>query len=414
MAVTSWHFKSMSIIEETQHIRHLFDRGTRSRMASAGEQGERLLGDDGEVRGRTPAWDVRIASAYVVIGMAMLWPFNSFITASDFFDRVFAGDDRIRQVYASAITSVFTTGSFAAVLYTTLTIGRADLDRRVRLACASCALAFAALCLATALLSTTHVYFAIVTATVLVTAIATGVLQTSAFAAAGQHGNYVPYILIGQGVAGLLPAGLTLVTALLSSGASTGRAVACFATSIVIAVACYGAQAFLVRKTGEEVQAEQLDVTKAQITTFLHDFFPWAVFMTFAITLSIFPSVTAAVTSDRLRAELFVPLGFLVWNGGDLAGRVVAPIFPIRNGRILLLLALARVIFLPLVYMHLGDILFLFYMSAFGLTNGYVGANTMDSALVAAPTQLKRQVGAGMSFMLCLGLIAGSFFSFFT
>lgn len=170
---------------------------------------------------------------------------------------------------------------------------------------------------------------------------------------------------------------------------------------------------------------------------FLHRFHPWTIFLVFAVTLSVFPSITASIVSVSstrgndtlteaprfLQPQVFIPLGFLCWNGGDLIARVFSaiPFLVVESPTILFLLSLARMSFIPVVYLCnvrgegaiiKSDIFFFAYMVSFGLTNGYLGSLTMAAAIKQARPMEKKDTGAFMSFMLCLGLVVGSLVAF--
>jgi equilibrative nucleoside transporter 1/2/3 len=140
--------------------------------------------------------------------------------------------------------------------------------------------------------------------------------------------------------------------------------------------------------------------------------------------LSVFPALTATVTSIHPgKRDLTVALGFVLWNTGDLLGRILSgtQTLCIRSGRTLLVLSVLRVVFVPLLFLcnidgqgaHVqSDAFFFVYMLMFGTSNGYVASLCMSGAIDAAADQDKNTVGAVMSLMLCLGLLGGSLLSF--
>ena len=197
-----------------------------------------------------------------------------------------------------------------------------------------------------------------------------------------------------------------------------------------------------------------------------------AIILTFALTLAIFPTSTQAILSTHpvplprlLRPETFIPLAFLCWNTGDLLGRLATAFRPLddlaRRPRLLLGLAVGRVVFIPLYYLCnrsgdgkgavFGDFFYLlFVQGGFGFSNGVLGSSCMMTAGLVGDDDdggkmglgggdddegggegegggrrrrrgrgqeggrgnLKEAAGGWMSLMLVVGLTVGSLLSF--
>ncbi|KAF9312193.1 hypothetical protein BGZ91_006592 [Linnemannia elongata] len=164
----------------------------------------------------------------------------------------------------------------------------------------------------------------------------------------------------------------------------------------------------------------------------------------FALTLSLFPSLTALVEStntapDRARVfgDLFVPLHFLIYNLGDWTGRSL-PSFalfspntthPTRRQQLRYLLsAFGRCIFIPIfltanlpipedtrllpLLIRRDEIWFLLVF-LFALSNGYLGSLIMmvGPACVLGGEN-KARAGVKLGFWLTTGLAMGSVASF--
>ncbi|KZZ98982.1 nucleoside transporter family [Moelleriella libera RCEF 2490] len=154
---------------------------------------------------------------------------------------------------------------------------------------------------------------------------------------------------------------------------------------------------------------------------------------TFAITM-FFPVFTAKIHSVRestgdivFRPEAFIPLGFVFWNTGDLLGRLstIAPVFAsLRRRRplVLFLLALARVLVLPLYLLCNingkgavieSDFFYLFVVQIlFGWTNGWLGSTFMMAAGEWVDEREREATGGFMGLCLVIGLTVGSLLSF--
>ncbi|KAJ3308914.1 hypothetical protein HDU76_003775 [Blyttiomyces sp. JEL0837] len=179
-----------------------------------------------------------------------------------------------------------------------------------------------------------------------------------------------------------------------------------------------------------------------------------AVFLNFLLTLSLFPGITAAVTSTTARTtrdrDAFVSAMFVVFNIGDVMGKFqlnnlpaayfvplqAAPGFSFlfsKSPRNLFVLSIARFIFIPLVFFsnvqyvnpdgsHIprilpvlfGDGIFTLIMFSLAATGGYMATNVLMLApqMVVGPEK-QRTVADMMVFSLSAGLAGGSIMSYF-
>ena len=162
-----------------------------------------------------------------------------------------------------------------------------------------------------------------------------------------------------------------------------------------------------------------------------------AIFMTFFVTLSLFPGWTSQLrsvheceTHVRVANDLYTPLTFLLFNAGDLTGRILSGYIPLHriqnvSGK-LVSFSLVRLIFFPLfllcmardsVYVRMAfhsDLFSLLVQSTFGVGNGmlttlsFMYAPTLIPALVQTQTRASEILNLALSF----GLLCGSMFSF--
>ncbi|KAF2456530.1 nucleoside transporter family [Lineolata rhizophorae] len=159
-----------------------------------------------------------------------------------------------------------------------------------------------------------------------------------------------------------------------------------------------------------------------------------AVFLTFGITM-IFPVFTQQISSVRDEARsprifersAFIPLAFLLWNIGDLIGRLLTAVPALsltRRPFVLFLLSIARVVFIPLYLLCNirgdgtavipSDAFYLIVVQLlFGLTNGYVGSQCMMGAVDWVDVPEREAAGGFMGMCLVAGLTVGSLASFF-
>jgi equilibrative nucleoside transporter 1/2/3 len=156
-----------------------------------------------------------------------------------------------------------------------------------------------------------------------------------------------------------------------------------------------------------------------------------AVFTCFVLTM-FFPVFTGKILSVRdgdaagrlFSPEVFIPLGFFMWNLGDLTGRVSTMLpFSLRHRpAALFAISLTRVVFLPL-YMLCNirgrgaavpsDAFYLLAVQfPFGLTNGWLGSSSMMAAGEWVESGEREAAGGFMGLCLMAGLTVGSLLSF--
>lgn len=158
----------------------------------------------------------------------------------------------------------------------------------------------------------------------------------------------------------------------------------------------------------------------------------FAVALNFFITLAVFPSITASVSSvnaasnpdNKFYNKLFVPVYcFLLFNIGDYFGRVIAGWYQFPSQRRVWIPVVLRIVFIPLFMLcYIPDSQFstvfnndawpFVIMTVFSLTNGYLGSLCMMYAPALVEMHEKEVGGTMMAFLLSLGLSLGSLSSF--
>jgi equilibrative nucleoside transporter 1/2/3 len=121
------------------------------------------------------------------------------------------------------------------------------------------------------------------------------------------------------------------------------------------------------------------------------------------------------------KPDIFIPIGFLLWNLGDLAGRVICgweKYTVLGRPKVLAVASIARLIFLPLYAMCNvkgqgsvvdSDMFYWLVQLLFGVTNGWVGSNVM----MATPTWVgedEREASGGFmgEFLPCAATSSGT------
>lgn len=186
----------------------------------------------------TVSLDIKLAIAFLVLGAGMLWPFNSFITANEFFSKIFAGNATLLAYYSPSITFLFTLTNLMSTMYCTKSVQTANLDFRIRSSTLLTSILLVILAVLTAVELSDTLYFVVLMIIVALTGVSTGFLQNGVFGIIGFYDSrYVQYVMIGQGVAGLTPAILSILVATLSGDpgkTATSRAVAYFSSSALV------------------------------------------------------------------------------------------------------------------------------------------------------------------------------------
>mmetsp|Transcript_4930 Transcript_4930/g.19726 ORF Transcript_4930/g.19726 Transcript_4930/m.19726 type:complete len:503 (-) Transcript_4930:146-1654(-) len=160
----------------------------------------------------------------------------------------------------------------------------------------------------------------------------------------------------------------------------------------------------------------------------------FAVWFTFTVTLSVFPSITEHIESteyceagsSRFQNQLFIPFAFLLFNLFDFIGRSLPgyAIFTKMSPRMLCYVTTARIVFIPifllcnvedtqLVVAFDDDSAPIIFMILFALTNGWFASLAMVQGPTLVPHESQELAGTAMVFFLTLGLFTGAIMSFF-
>jgi equilibrative nucleoside transporter 1/2/3 len=384
-----------------------------------------------------------------------------FLAAAPYFQTRFASNEKLLRNFQSSEVAVSTVGNLGSMIVLTKLQARASYPKRIIASLALNIVVFALLAMSTRLFLgvSTGVYFAFFIITVFVTSLATGLCQNGVFAYVSGFGReeYTQGIMMGQGIAGVLPC-ITQIASVLSVPAkqtngdvpqqSSTSAFVYFLTATVISALTLVAFTYLLSRHGSRTSiASMLDAEEADprlqsagrksvpLTLLLKKLF-WlaaAVFLSFAITM-FYPVFTSQILSVRnpstaprlFQPAAFIPLGFLFWNVGDLVGRVLPGIPRLSitsKPRLLFTLAASRIVFIPMYLLCnlrgqpwaiQSDFYYLFVVQLlFGVTNGYIGSNCMMGFVEYVDPDEREAAGGFMSLSLVAGLTAGSFLSFF-
>lgn len=350
----------------------------------------------------------------------------------------------------------------------------ASYPKRISVALVLNFICFTLLAISTLFRVAAGVYFGFMLLMVFAASLATGLIQNGVFSYVSGFGRseYTQAIMTGQAVAGVLPCIAQIATVLaarsqrrekvnhdkrlpptmpgdqtsLPPEVSSNSAFAFFLTATAVSVFALLSFLYLLRRRASSQPlspSSPKSISPADLTS--SGQLPrkpvglWAlfrklpllstsVFLCFAITM-VFPVFTSQVLSvnpKSLPPQVFIPLAFLLWNTGDLAGRLLT-LFPAISLThypfALFILALARLVFIPLYLLCnvrgegatiQSDAFYLLVVQGlFGLSNGYLGSECMMGAGEWMTEDEKEAAGGFMGLSLVGGLTVGSLLSFF-
>jgi equilibrative nucleoside transporter 1/2/3 len=389
---------------------------------------------------------------------------NMFLAAAPYFQSRFQDNENILQHFQPAITSVGTVTNLGSMLLLSHLQSNASYPRRILSSLLLNTIVFALLAISTLYFRDVSAsgYLAFTLFMVFATACATGLLQNGTFAFVSSFGRpeYIQAIMTGQAVAGVLPATAQILSVLVvpppdnwsdvnaetaDVKESSRSAFIYFLCATAISVLTLLFVLPLLRKhdrillnraaalagSGDDSddQGKHQTVGMVRLYKKLH----WhaaGVFLCFAVTM-FFPvftqKVLSVVPADEaprlLQPEAFIPLGFLVWNIGDLSGRLLT-ILPFSRPRPipLFVFSILRIAFVPLYLLCNiegrgakvnSDLFYLIIVQGgFGLSNGWLGSSCMMTANGYVEEEEREASGSFMATNLVAGLLAGSIMSF--
>ncbi|KAI0092464.1 nucleoside transporter-domain-containing protein [Irpex rosettiformis] len=413
--------------------------------------------------------DRRIYWIHVILGSAVLLPWNVLITATPYFLARLEGS-ALKSTFSSYLSTTFTAANFGFLAHATSTSNQSASSRRILLSISWLALLTFTLTISTYIHAPAGLFFTFVLGNGIAQAAAGSYLQTAVIAVASLFGpTAIQAVMTGQAAIAIAVSGVEVLSAagsistsgegeaIIASEPEEKSAFVFFALSTVFLVFSAGAQVMLTRlplyktlmqqfhATAEHALASSQEIThnveskKHQLirvgkTNMIYHI---AVAYVFVVTLAVFPPITISIlpTNPATHPLLFSAIHFFVFNIGDFLGRYICsfPRLVIWSAKRLLTLSLARTLFIPLFLMCniqrssqaissaviSSDVLYMLILLAFGLSNGYISSLCMMSApSVEHNPRLKGRIedvdvaATVASFCLVGGLAIGGFASF--
>lgn len=401
-------------------------------------------------------------AAYTMIGVALLWPWNCYLSASAYYGDRFSDTPGLSKAFSSTFMSVSTITTMLFSYYLSQKQEGVNYHKRIFVGMIATVAIFAFLALTCFseffIFMKDYTFFALLMLTVLLSAMASSLAQNGALASANVLGSiYTNGVMVGQAIAGALPP-LALICSILLTGKdkleethphkarNAGLTLYFLSACLVAFLAVFmlglanrykNAHAYIAVEEGED--EEPINITPKKHVPFgllwqKLKLIVMTIFLTFCITL-VFPVFASTVTSVRENSEnlffkksIYIPVVFLLWNIGDLAGRVLCGMansaFLVKNPNRLIVYAVARVVFIPLFLtcnIHPGssapfissDFWYILLQFLFGLSNGQLCTSCfMVIGDNCSTNEEKEAAGGFATVFLTFGLAVGSVLSY--
>jgi equilibrative nucleoside transporter 1/2/3 len=399
---------------------------------------------------------------------------NMFLAAAPYFQKRFGSSQWILNHFQAAEVSVSTITNLGSMIILTKLQKGASYPKRISSSLSINIVIFSILALSTLIRTAAGVYFGFLLVAIFFASFSTGLIQNGLFSFASGFGRseYTQAIMTGQAVAGVLPPLAQIISVLAvpakknkdgdsadTADASPKSAFVYFLTATAVSVLALLAFFYLLRReanslalrsaakaTEDEASegdaltgaprrmssqsqpgAETNNRRSVPLSTLFGrmPFLSTAVFICFAVTM-VFPVFTASILSvNNIDSAIFIPTAFLLWNIGDLVGRLITlwPKISLTHYPFALFcLAMARLLFIPLYFLCniknkgaaiSSDFFYLIIVQfLFGLTNGYLGSECMMGSGEWVLPEEREAAGGFMGLMLVGGLTVGSLLSF--
>ncbi|KAI5952064.1 hypothetical protein CANMA_005143 [Candida margitis] len=410
---------------------------------------------------------------FVIIGIAILWPWNCFLSASAYYGLRFVGSPSLSKVYSSTMMSVSTITSTLYNYYLSQKQSGADYKKRVHVGFNMTIVIFAFMaitCIVQLFLDMNDtVFFLLLMLMVLTSAAATCLAQNGTMAIVNVMGEiYANAVMVGQAVAGVLPSCALIISILLvgdkpSKQEKIEKDYGVFVYYITASLVCILSIALLYwverhkpnaayqkvnrsMEMGEETSLQLDDSDDIEDVPTQKQFIPFAqlwsklklvvmtIFFTFGITL-VFPVFASVVESTNNKSEsrffnkqIYIPFVYLMWNLGDLMGRLMCGYPKLRmlitSPKTMFTYSLARLAFIPLFMtcnIHPGgsqpliqsDFWYILLQTLFGISNGQLCTSAfMVVGKLCDSDDEKEAAGGFTTVFLSVGLAVGSVFSY--
>lgn len=398
-----------------------------------------------------------VKNVFFLLGIVVLLPWNFLATASDYwmykFRNVTSGSDPLSRTslqthFFGAFAVSSTVPSLLAVLLATLVNDRIRQEVRNVLSLCLCLVLMAAV-MAFVQVDTDSwqdgFFVLSMVLIVLVNGFSSWLTMGITGLAARLPSDYMHNYVIGMAVAGVFASGLQVVT-LLGHTDPCVAALAYFGCALVVllvSLLCFMAMQsseffqYCLKNPQRSMQAmisyEDLEISVSPLVVFRKMWVQGASSaLVFGVSMMVFPAVTVLVVSQNVLSgsawtgRFFIPVcNYLLFNLGDLTGRVACAWLPLdeKRGKLVLSLSAGRLAFVPLLmlcnaqprhYLPVvfdSDVAFVVLIAGLAVSNGYLYSAAMQQLPKRVEGYLQEKAGFLMTLCTMVGLCVGSFFS---
>lgn len=379
---------------------------------------------------------------FLMIGISILWPWNCFLSASVYFIKKFGNGSGLSNNYSSTMMTVSTLTSFLLNSYLS-TKQFANFVKRIKLGSLVNFIIFLLLSLIELFFPSLHNvgYYIFLMLLILLSSMGTCFQQNGCMAIVNVMGPiYAQAVMVGQAIAGVLPSISLMLSNLLYPGdaneSSTSIVIYFFTTSVITLTAVILLMITnrykddITQDIEHESPIAEVEYVPFKVLFFKLKYIVLSILTIFLITL-VFPVFASNITSvnpdfGKLTSDaIFIPFIFLVWNLGDLAGRLACgyPKMVIASDKTLFLYSLFRFAIVPFFFLcNLSkqegdpvvnsDFFYIFLQFIFGFTNGHCLSCCFMNVGNYVDDEQKEAAGGFTTIFLSLGLAAGSIFSY--
>ncbi|KAG8046787.1 hypothetical protein GUJ93_ZPchr0008g14168 [Zizania palustris] len=394
-----------------------------------------------ELEARPPPAD-RLGISYLIfftLGTGFLFPWNSFITAVDYFSYLYPG------VLVDRIFSVsYMASGFIPLVLIVLCFPKSSAPARINtgLSLFTLALLIVPVMDASYVKGVPGLYgaFDVTVAATVLCGVADALVQGGVVGFAGElPERYMQAVIAGTATSGVLVSALRVITKSIYPQDAHGlrkSAILYFVVSIVvmiICIVCYNLAYKLpvvvyyknIKKRAEKAEEDGGMSGSAWRSTLwsIVGRVKWhgvGVALIYAITLSIFPGyITEDVHSEALK-DWYPIMLITAYNVFDLVGKSLPAVYSLQNASVAVAGSFARLLFYPLFYGCLHgpsffrtEIPVTILTCLLGLTNGYLTSILITLAPKAVPIQHSETAGIVIVLFVVTGLVTGSFVAWF-
>ena len=387
---------------------------------------------------------------FFIQGIGMLLPWNIFIAANEYFRYKFAFDEEAKRMFENAFSvGAQVPGTLALIMNLYMT-GRVPRHVRVIASLVVTTICF----IITAVFvnidtkTWTHQFYIITLACVVTINTCSGIYQGTIYGIAGATGaRYIQGSMTGIGLGGIFASLASLISLAIGKDIKHS-AVGYFSTAASVTFICIIGYILLFRLklmkyyfqegNGSESSSQISSKSNNSIKTVWFIFkqiYPHAlsVCFIFCVTISLMPAIISNIESVNksnnspwTNKYFSVLICFLLFSGGDFAGRVAAGSVKLIKGTgpLLPIFCFLRIAFIPLFILcnyqprqylpvvFKSDAIPVILNFFFATSNGYLGSLCMMYAPEQVPAEHMESAGVMMQLFLTVGLSIGAGLSY--